>query len=53
VPVTNAGTGSVTLNVEGRDRASANDCLPATWRLRVVANSPNPATYMVGFSTLV
>ena len=32
---------------------SANDELPATWRIVVTANNANPATYTVGFSTLV
>lgn len=31
---------------------SANDELPAIWRLRVVANNGNPATYTVGFPLL-
>jgi hypothetical protein len=30
---------------------SANDCLPATWRIVVTANNGNAATYSVGFST--
>lgn len=84
--VTNAGTGSVTLTIQGKDVASgkyytllagaavvtnattvysvypgaavaanvsANDALPATWRILVTANNANPATYTVGFSTLV
>jgi hypothetical protein len=83
--MTNVGTGSVTLSIQGKDKASgtydtilrgaavttnvertytvypqapatanvsANDCLPATWRLLVTANNANPATYSVGFSTL-
>src|SRR5262245_55037072 len=74
------GTGSVTLAVQGKDKASgtyytlltgiaittnsvnvytlfpgaavtanqsANDCLPATWRVVVTANNANPATYTV------
>lgn len=32
---------------------SANDVLPYVWRILVTANNANPATYTVGFSTLV
>ena len=32
---------------------SANDALPTTWRILCTANNANPATYTVGFSTLV
>lgn len=86
VDTTVIGTGSITLNIEGRDKASgkyflllagapittnvtnvytvfpkatvtanvsANAELPDLWRLRVVANSANPATYTVGGCTLV
>jgi archaellum component FlaF (FlaF/FlaG flagellin family) len=31
---------------------SANDGLPAIWRILVTANNANPATYTVGWSTL-
>lgn len=37
----------VTANV------SANDALPEIWRWLVTANNVNPATYTVGFSTVV
>lgn len=32
---------------------SANDALPYTWRILVTANNANPATFTVGFSTLL
>ena len=32
---------------------SANDVLPYTWRLLVTANNANPASYSVGFSTVL
>jgi hypothetical protein len=86
VNVTNAGTGSITVTIQGKDKASgtyytilasaaiaangvtvlsvypgaavaanvsANDSLPATWRILVTANNANPISYTVGFSTLV
>jgi hypothetical protein len=31
---------------------SANDSLPAVWRILVTANNANAATYTVGFSTV-
>src|SRR5215471_13897333 len=85
VDTTAIGTGSITVTVQGKDKASgkyytilasaaivtnattvlsvypgaavtanvsANDALPATWRILVTANNANPATYTVGFSTL-
>jgi hypothetical protein len=32
---------------------SANDALPRTWQVQVVANNANPATYTVGASVIV
>jgi hypothetical protein len=85
VNVTNAGTGSITVTIQGKDKGSgsyypiltsaaivangqtvlsvypgaavtanvsANDALPATWRVLVTANNANAITYTVGFSTL-
>lgn len=79
--MTAVGTGSVTLEIDGKDPASgkyysmltgaavvtnvtnvyrvypglttaanatASDVLPKTWRVKVVANNANPATYSVG-----
>lgn len=84
--MTTAGTGSVTLTIQGKDvtsgkyftllagaavttnstnvytvypgaavaaNVSANDQLPATFRLLVTANNANSATYSVGASMLV
>jgi len=83
--MTNVGTGSVTLTIQGKDKASgkyytllagaavttnstnryrvhpqapvtanvsANDALPTTWRIQVVANNANAATYSVGATLL-
>jgi len=85
VVTTVIGTGSITVTIQGKDKASgtyyvilasaaittnattilsvypgapvtanvsANDALPATWRILVTANNANPASYTVGFSTL-
>lgn len=83
--MTNAGTGSVTLEIDFKDPASgkyialltgaavtsnstnlysvypgaanttnvsANGQLPKTWRIKVVANNANSATYSVGYALL-
>jgi len=84
--MTNVGTGSITVTIQGKDKqsgqyypllvggaisansvqiltvfpgatpaanATANDFLPEIWRWVVTAGNANPATYSVGFSTLV
>jgi len=84
--MTAVGTGSVTLTIQGKDRASgkyytllagaavvtnvtnryviypaypvvanvsANEVLPAIWRIVCTANNANPATYSVGATMLV
>ncbi len=86
VNTTAIGTGSITVNIQGKDPASgqyytilasaaittnvanvytvypglasvanisANDVLPRTWRVNVVAGNANPANYTVAASVIV